>query len=141
MVLIYSLGVVQSMTNRSQSYPDGWTSFYHLEIEIKKHLLQWLCYFFLFLFFIWIELMVIMLYFLFLIGMNFLMIWQIKRVIRKSRICNLANISLTLVTDLFYVYYWRGCITMQATINAAMSMKGTPYWMAPEVILQTGHSL
>jgi mitogen-activated protein kinase kinase kinase len=27
-----------------------------------------------------------------------------------------------------------------ATISEAKSMKGTPYWMAPEVIRQTGHN-
>jgi serine/threonine protein kinase len=29
---------------------------------------------------------------------------------------------------------------IQATISEAKSMKGTPYWMAPEVIRQTGHN-
>ncbi|XP_014524160.1 mitogen-activated protein kinase kinase kinase NPK1 [Vigna radiata var. radiata] len=28
-----------------------------------------------------------------------------------------------------------------ATINGAKSMKGTPHWMSPEVILQTGHTI
>ncbi|XP_030956391.1 mitogen-activated protein kinase kinase kinase ANP1 isoform X2 [Quercus lobata] len=41
----------------------------------------------------------------------------------------------------------KGCIKLadfgaskQATVSGAKSMKGTPYWMAPEVILQTGHN-
>ncbi|TKY52223.1 Mitogen-activated protein kinase kinase kinase NPK1 [Spatholobus suberectus] len=41
----------------------------------------------------------------------------------------------------------KGCIKLadfwaskKATISGAKSMKGTPHWMAPEVILQTGHS-
>lgn len=54
--------------------------------------------------------------------------------ITKENFDILVNIISACVDDVI-------SLLMQATLNGAKSMKGTAYWMAPEVILQTGHSL